>query len=86
MAGTVALPQARHTLARETQRTWLTAAFAVAASLGMMLLATPGSVSPVAYWVVSSIALATVLIVFVAGENAWDEWVDNARAAGVVAR
>lgn len=59
--------------------------FAIAASLGMMLLASPGSVSPVAYWVVSSIALATVLIVFVAGENAWERWVTSARAAGVVA-
>lgn len=50
----------------------------------MMLLATPGTGSPLAYWTVSSIALATVLIVFVAGQNAWDQWVASARAAGVV--
>lgn len=86
MAGTVEFPQARHNIARETRRTWLTSVFAVAASLGMMLMATPGSASPVAYWVVSSIALATVLTVFVAGENAWEQWVASARAAGVVAR
>ncbi|PRC43599.1 hypothetical protein C6A85_000000104505 [Mycobacterium sp. ITM-2017-0098] len=86
MTGTVELPQRWNAIARETRRTWLTAVSAVAASLGIMLLATPGSVSPVAYWVVSSIALATVLIVFVVGENVWDEWVANARAAGVVGR
>jgi hypothetical protein len=85
MAGIVEIPQARSLSISETGRTWLTAAFAVAASLATMLLATPGSVSPLAYWVVSSIALATVLTVFVAGENAWDDWVANARAAGVVA-
>jgi hypothetical protein len=86
MAGTVQIPQARPLVLSETGRTWLTAVLAVAASIAMMLAATPGSVSPLAYWVVSSIALATVLTVFVAGENAWDEWVANARAAGVVAR
>lgn len=86
MAGTVEFPQARPSIARETRRTWLTAVLAVVASLGMMLSATPGSVSPLAYWIVSSIAMATVLIVFVAGENAWEGWVASARAAGVVAR
>jgi hypothetical protein len=85
MAGTAPIPQARPLVISETGRSWLTAILAVAASIAMMLAATPGSVSPLAYWVVSSIALATVLIVFVAGENAWDRWVDNARAAGVVA-
>ena len=58
----------------------------MAASLAMMLSLTPGSVSPVAYWAVSSIALATVLIVFVLGENAWDRMVTSAQAAGVVGR
>ena len=86
MAGTVEIPQARNTITSKTRRTWWTAAVALVASLGMMLSAAPGSVSPLAYWVVSSIALATVLTVFVAGEHAWDQWVASARAAGVVGR
>ena len=86
MAGTVRIPQARNTAARDARRTWLTAVLAALASIGMMTLATPGTVSPVAYWVVSSIALATVLVVLVAGEHAWDEMLDSARAAGVVER
>ncbi len=86
MAGTVEFPKVRHTLVRETQRTWLTAALAVAASLAMMATATPATVSPVAYWIVSSIALTTVLAVFVAGQHAWGEMVASAQAAGVVER
>lgn len=85
MVGTLEIPQSRDTTAGETRQAWMTAVLALVASLAMMLLATPGSVSPPAYWVVSSIALATVLIVFVAGENAWDRMVASARAAGVVA-
>lgn len=86
MAGTVEFPKRRNALARERQRTWLTAALAVAASLAMMLTATPATVSPVAYWIVSSIALATTLVVFVAGQHAWGEMVSSAQAAGVVER
>ena len=86
MAGTVEIPQSRPLVVSEAGRTWLTAVLAVAASLAMMAAATPGSVSPLAYWVVSSIALATVLIVFVAGENTWEQWVASAQAAGIVAR
>ncbi|MDG4665930.1 hypothetical protein [Mycobacterium sp. 236(2023)] len=84
MAATAEFPRARNTLARETQRTWLTALLAVLASFGMMLMATPATVSPVAYWIVSSIALVTVLTVFVAGQHAWGEMVTKAQAAGVV--
>ncbi|MFA7513099.1 hypothetical protein NWT09_24190 [Mycolicibacterium sp. jd] len=86
MAGIIDYPQATDNAARETRLTWLTAVFAVVASFAMLLSATPGTVSPVAYWTVTSIALATVLIVFVAGECAWDRMVDRARAAGVVGR
>ncbi|MFB1295126.1 hypothetical protein ACAG24_006415 [Mycobacterium sp. pW049] len=86
MAGTVEFPEGRNPLARETQRTWLTAVFALAASLAMMLVASPSTVSPAAHWVVSSIALTTALVVFVAGQRAWGEMVTNAQAAGVVER
>lgn len=85
MAGTLEFPETRNPLARETQRTWLTAALALAASLAMMLVAS-ATVSPVAHWVVSSIALTTALVVFVAGLRAWDELVSSAQAAGVVER
>jgi hypothetical protein len=86
MVATVEIPQVRNSSAAETRRTWMTAILALAASLAMMLSATPGSVSPLAYWVVSSIALVTALIVFVAGEHAWEQMVSGARAAGVVGR
>ncbi|CAN3130492.1 hypothetical protein ACNUDN_21420 [Mycobacterium sp. smrl_JER01] len=84
MAAIIEGPHARRSLADETRRTWLTALFALAASLGVMLLATPGAVSPVAYWAVSSIALTTALVVFVAGGHAWDRMLVSARAAGLV--
>ena len=86
MVSTVEFPQASTAITRETQRTWVTAVFAVAASIGLMFAAAPGSVSPVAYWIVSSIALTTVLVAFVAGLHAWDRWLAGAQAAGVVAR
>ncbi|MBB2991058.1 hypothetical protein FHR72_002531 [Mycolicibacterium iranicum] len=86
MVGTVDIPQARDTVLRETRLTWLTAGLAFAASIGMMLLASPGSASALACWVVSSIALATALIVLAAGETAWAEMVASAQAAGLVAR
>ncbi|ORV81665.1 hypothetical protein [Mycolicibacterium iranicum] len=86
MAGTVEFPKTRNVLGGETQRTWLTSVFALAASLAMMLVASPATVSPVAHWVVSSIALATALVVFVAGLHAWGEMVSSAQAAGVVER
>ena len=70
----------------DTRRMWFTVGLAFAASLVMMLSITPASVSPVAYWAVSSVALATVLMVLVAGENAWDRMVASAQAAGVVER
>lgn len=85
MTATLEIPQVQDTAAADARRTWFTAVVALAASIAMLSM-TPASVSPVAYWVVSSIALATVLIVFVAGENAWDRMVANARAAGVVGR
>ena len=86
MAGTVEFRQTRSSLTTETQRTWLTAALALVASLAMMLTASSHSASPVAYWTVSSIALATALVVFVAGQHAWGELVSSAQAAGVVER
>lgn len=86
MAGTVEFPTARNSLARETQRTWITSVFALAASLAMMLAASSASVSPLAHWVVSSIALAIALVVFAAGLHAWGEMVSSAQAAGVVER
>lgn len=64
----------------------MTAIVALVASLAMMLSATPGSVSPLAYWVVSSIALVTALIVFAAGDHAWEQMVASAQAAGLVGR
>jgi hypothetical protein len=69
---------------RETRLTWLTAAFAVLASLAVMLSSAPPTVSPPAYWTVSSIALLTVLVVIVAGQAAWDRSVERARTAGLV--
>ncbi|WNG86501.1 hypothetical protein C6A87_022070 [Mycobacterium sp. ITM-2016-00317] len=69
---------------REPRLTWLTAAFAVVASLAVMLPPAPPTVSPAAYWTVSSIALLTVLVVFVAGQAAWDRSVEQARTAGLV--
>ena len=86
MAATLEIPQAQDTVAADVRRTSFASVLAVAASLVMLVSLTPTSVSPTAYWAVSSIALTTVLIVFVAGENAWDRMVANARAAGVVAR
>ncbi len=86
MAGTVDFRQNRSTVTTESQRTWLTAALALIASFAMMLTAASHSASPVAYWTVSSIALATALVVFVAGQHAWGELVSSAQAAGVVER
>ena len=86
MAATLEIPQTQDTVAADGRRTWFVAALALAGSLTMLTSLTPTTVSPTAYWAVSSIALATVLIVFVAGENAWDRTVASARAAGVVGR
>ncbi|MDA2894315.1 hypothetical protein PDG61_25635 [Mycolicibacterium sp. BiH015] len=87
MAGTVEFPKRRTVLGGETQRTWLTSVFALAASVAIMLVASPATtVSPVAHWVVSSIALTTALVVFVAALHAWGEMVSSAQAAGVVER
>ncbi len=62
------------------------AVLALPASLAVMLLATPGTVSPAGYWFVSSVALITALVVLAAGECAWEDTVARARAAGLVAR
>ena len=85
MTATLEIPQAQDTVAADVRRTWFTALLALAASVAMLSVK-PASVSPEAYWVVSSIALATVLVVFVAGEHAWGQMVASARAAGVVGR
>ncbi|KWX65592.1 hypothetical protein [Mycobacterium sp. NAZ190054] len=66
-------------------RASVAAAFAVVAGLAMTLSASPGTFSPPVYWAVSSLGVAAVLVVFVAGECAWARMVENARAAGVVA-
>ncbi|XCI61364.1 hypothetical protein MPNTM1_02505 [Mycolicibacterium parafortuitum] len=84
MTHTVEFPQVRDAVARETQLTWLTAVLAFAASLAMMLVASPSHVAPWAYWTVSSLALITALVVFVAAQHAWGQMVTSAQAAGVV--
>ncbi|MCG7597317.1 hypothetical protein ACXYX3_20465 [Mycobacterium sp. C3-094] len=61
------------------------AVLALPASLAVMLMATPGAVSPLLYWTVSGIALAIALAVLVAGECAWENTVAEAQAAGLVA-
>lgn len=59
---------------------------ALAGSAALLLLATAASLPAPVYWAVSSIAIAAVLTVFVAGERAWDDMVTKARAEGVVSR
>lgn len=59
---------------------------ALVGSAALLLLATSASFPGPAYWAVSSIAIAAVLTVFVAGERAWDRMVAKARAEGVVER
>lgn len=61
------------------------AVLALPASLAVMLMATPGAVSPVLYWSVSTFALVIALAVLVAGECAWENTVAKAQAAGLVA-
>jgi hypothetical protein len=62
------------------------AVLALPASLAVMLLATPGSASPLLSWTVSTLALLTALAVLAAGECAWENSVARARAAGLVGR
>ncbi|KMO73900.1 hypothetical protein BST22_18860 [Mycolicibacterium chubuense] len=62
------------------------AVLALPASLAVMLLATPGSASPLLSWTVSTLALLTALVVLAAGECAWENSVARARAAGLVGR
>ncbi|MEW5808107.1 MAG: hypothetical protein AB1925_01520 [Actinomycetota bacterium] len=61
------------------------AVLAMPASLAVMLMATPGSASPLLYWTVSTFALVISLTVLVAGECAWESTVAKAQAAGLVA-
>ena len=61
------------------------AVLALPASLAVMLMATPGSVSPLLYWTVSTVALLIALAVLVVGECAWENTVAKAQAAGLVA-
>ena len=72
---------------RSSHGTWRTRAAIVLALVGsaaLLLLATSASFPGPAYWAVSSVAIAAVLTVFVAGERAWDRMVAKARAEGVV--
>jgi hypothetical protein len=62
------------------------AVLALPASLAVMLLATPGSASPLLSWTISTLALLTALVVLAAGECAWENSVARARAAGLVGR
>lgn len=62
------------------------AVLALPASLAVMLLATPGSASPLLSWTVSTLALLTALVVLAVGECAWENSVARARAAGLVGR
>ncbi|MDY6999821.1 MAG: hypothetical protein SW019_24790 [Actinomycetota bacterium] len=76
----------RQAAATGSKDLWCGSLLALAGSVAIMLVATPGAVSPAVYWAVSSVALITALAVLVAGECAWEDMVANARAAGVVAR
>ncbi|MCH9735090.1 MAG: hypothetical protein K0U78_11140 [Actinomycetia bacterium] len=79
----------RWAVARRFHDSWRTPAvivFALAGSGALLLLATAASFPGLAYWAVSSVAVATVLTVFVVGERAWDRMVAKARAEGVVER
>lgn len=62
------------------------AVLALPASLAVMLLATPGSASPLLSWTVSTLALLTALVVLAVGECAWENSVARARAVGLVGR
>ncbi|MBX7450838.1 hypothetical protein GR927_22880 [Mycolicibacterium sp. 3033] len=61
------------------------AALALPASVAVMLMASPGTASPLLYWTVSTFALVIALVVLVAGECAWENTVAKAQAAGLVA-
>ncbi|MEH3138590.1 MAG: hypothetical protein PGN37_00070 [Mycobacterium kyogaense] len=61
------------------------AVLALPASVALMLMATPGAVSPVLSWTVSTFALVIALAVLVVGECAWEDTVAKAQAAGLVA-
>jgi hypothetical protein len=83
MAHTTDVPRTADTGAHRAR--WAAIA-ALVGSVAILLLTTPDSVPAPAYWAVSSVALATALVVLVAGERAWDRMVASARAAGVVSR
>lgn len=79
----------RWAVTKNTRYSWQTRGAVVLVLLGstaLLLLATPESVPGFAYWAVSSIALAAVLTMFVAGEKTWDRMLAKARAEGVVER
>lgn len=79
----------RWAVARRFQEGWRTRAIIVLALAGsgaLLLLASIASFPDLAYWAVSSVAVATALTVYVVGERAWDRMVAKARAEGVVER
>ncbi len=71
-------------VSRDSRRAALAAVFALL--VGATLLTLAGSHSVWAHWGASSVLLVGALALIVAGERAWDHMLDNARAAGVVAR
>ncbi|MGD9619808.1 MAG: hypothetical protein AB7G47_04705 [Mycolicibacterium sp.] len=79
----------RRVVTERPHANWRTRAailLALTGSAALLLLATVASFPGPVYWAVSSIALAGVLTLFVAGGRAWDRTVAKARAEGVVER
>lgn len=70
-------------IVRDSRRTALAAVFAL--TIGVMVLAMPGTQPMWTYWAASSVAVLGALALIVAGEQVWDRMLDSARAAGVVA-
>lgn len=66
-----------------SRRAALAAAFAL--TVGVLLLALPGTPSIWMYWAASAVAVGGALALIISGEKAWDHLLTNARAAGVVA-
>ncbi|MGZ8802713.1 MAG: hypothetical protein ACXWZL_08925 [Mycobacterium sp.] len=70
-------------MSRNSRRAALAAVFAL--TVGLLLLALPGTHAVWTYWAASAVALVGALVLIVVGERAWDHMLANARAAGVVA-
>lgn len=73
----------RWAVARRFQDSWRPRAvivLALAGSGALLLLATVASFPDLAYWAVSSVAIATVLTVYVVGERAWDRMVAKGKS------